>query len=48
MTNLVDEVYQILNGKYGLKYAGVDLDAMRAITKAYSMKSLNEFRKVAL
>lgn len=45
MTNSSDEVYSILNGKYGLKYSGIELDAMREITNAHTEKSLKDFQK---
>ena len=46
MTNSVDEAYAILNGKYGLKYAGKQLEAMRSIAEAYNKKSLRSFQNV--
>jgi len=46
MTNSTDEIYQLLNGKHGLNYAGTHLEAMRAITKTHSEKSLVRFRDV--
>ena len=46
MTNNNEDIQIILNGKYGLKYAGIDLDAMKAVAKANANKSLNEFRDV--
>lgn len=44
MTNSSDDVYAILNGKFGLKYAGRELDAMREITNAHTEKSLRNFQ----
>jgi 26S proteasome regulatory subunit N6 len=44
MTNSSDDVYAILNGKYGLKYAGRELEAMREITDAHTEKSLRNFQ----
>ncbi|KAL4505921.1 hypothetical protein ABPG72_013682 [Tetrahymena utriculariae] len=44
MTSNYDDIAQILNGKYGLKYAGKDLDAMKLVAKAYREKSLAQFQ----
>ncbi|EAR95233.3 26S proteasome non-ATPase regulatory subunit (macronuclear) [Tetrahymena thermophila SB210] len=44
MTSNYDDIAQILNGKYGLKYAGKDLDAMKLVAKAYREKSLSQFQ----
>ena len=44
MMNATDDVNNILSGKYGLKYAGRDLDAMKAVTQAHSHRSLREFQ----
>ena len=46
MQNATDDIYAILNGKYGLKYLGKELEAMKALTEAHSHRSLKEFQKV--
>ena len=44
MTNSNDEVAALLNGKFGLRFAGKDLEAMRAVSHAHSKKSLTLFQ----
>ena len=44
MTDMSDDVYSILNGKYGLKYMGPALQAMKDITDAHAEKSLRKFQ----
>lgn len=44
MTGNIDDVNGILNGKYGLKYTGRDLDAMKSIADVYSKRSLKDFQ----
>jgi hypothetical protein len=34
MTSSTEEIYQIMNGKYGLKYQVPEVEVMRKITKA--------------
>lgn len=45
MENQTDEVNQLLEGKHALKYAGRDLEAMKAIARAHTSKSLAEFEQ---
>lgn len=43
MLNLVDDINNILSHKNVIKFQSRDIDAMKAIAKAYSNRSLNEF-----
>lgn len=43
MLNLIDDVNLILNNKNAIKYQSRDIDAMKAISTAYSNRSLKEF-----
>ncbi|KAK9462855.1 uncharacterized protein V1516DRAFT_694861 [Lipomyces oligophaga] len=47
MLNLTDDVHTLLNGKMAQKYAGREIEAMRAVASAHSNRSLREF-EVAL
>lgn len=44
MSSEVQDVPGIIASKAGLKYAGADVDAMRAVSKAYENRSLSEFQ----
>jgi len=46
MTGAIDDVNTIINGKYGLKYTGRDIDAMKAVADVYSKRSLRDFQDV--
>jgi len=46
MTNHPEEVSSVLHNKMTGKYAGPDVDAMRAVAQAHKNRSLNEFEKV--
>lgn len=46
MSNLLDDVNLLLNGKYGLKYACIDLEAIKQIVLTCRKKSLIEFTQV--
>lgn len=45
MLNLTDDVHSIITGKVALRYAGKDVDAMKAVAKAHSNRSLAEFQQ---
>ncbi|KAL0267889.1 UNVERIFIED_CONTAM: hypothetical protein PYX00_010033 [Menopon gallinae] len=45
MLNTPEDVMQIISGKLALKYAGKDIDAMKAVAKASSNRSLADFQK---
>lgn len=45
MLNLVDDVNQIMTSKQAVKYAGKNLEAMKAVARAHSNRSLEEYEK---
>ncbi|KAI5462287.1 hypothetical protein BGZ63DRAFT_354752 [Mariannaea sp. PMI_226] len=45
MLNLVDDVNQLMTSKQALKYAGKNLEAMKAIARAHSNRSLEEYER---
>ena len=40
MTSQADDVHSIISTKAGLKYTGLDIDAMKAVAEAHSKRSL--------
>ncbi|CAG8568109.1 4684_t:CDS:2, partial [Paraglomus occultum] len=45
MLNLSQDVHAIIHGKLALRYAGREVDAMKAVATAHQNRSLNEFEK---
>lgn len=45
MLNLVDDVNQLMTSKQAMKYAGQSLEAMKAIARAHSNRSLEEYER---
>ncbi|KAG7285123.1 hypothetical protein NEMBOFW57_009744 [Staphylotrichum longicolle] len=45
MLNLADDVNQLMTSKQALKYAGQSLEAMKAIARAHSNRSLEEYER---
>ena len=43
MLNAKDDVDQLMTSKHALKYAGKNLDAMKAVARAHSNRSLEEY-----
>jgi len=46
MTQQYDDVYSIIAGKAGVKYAGIEIEAMRAVTDAYKARDIQRFDQV--
>lgn len=46
MSNKPEEVYGIVNGKAGIKYAGKQIAAMKSIADAYKDRSIHKFQEV--
>lgn len=46
MMGQLSDAYSLLNGKAGVRHAGVEIEAMRAIVDAYKKRSIHEFDKV--
>ncbi|KAE8445163.1 hypothetical protein EG329_013659 [Mollisiaceae sp. DMI_Dod_QoI] len=45
MLNLADDVNQLMTSKQAVKYAGKNLEAMKAVARAHSNRSLEEYEK---
>ncbi|KKY17741.1 putative 26s proteasome non-atpase regulatory subunit 11 [Phaeomoniella chlamydospora] len=45
MLNLVDDVTSLLNSKQAQKYAGTNLEAMKAVARAHANRSLEEYEQ---
>ncbi|KAK3192455.1 26S proteasome regulatory subunit rpn6 [Lecanicillium sp. MT-2017a] len=45
MLNLVDDVNQLMTSKQAVKYAGQNLEAMKAIARAHGNRSLEEYER---
>ena len=45
MLNLSDDVNQLMTSKQAQKYSGKNLEAMKAVARAYSNRSLEEYEK---
>jgi 26S proteasome regulatory subunit N6 len=45
MLNLGDDVSQIMTSKHALRYAGKGLDAMKAVARAHTNRSLEEYER---
>ena len=48
MTNSPSDVHAIIHGKAGIKYAGVEVDAMRSLADAHKERSLKSFEACLL
>jgi 26S proteasome regulatory subunit N6 len=46
MKGAAQDVAQILSGKYGIKYSGESLNALKAVSDAYKARSLEQFEQV--
>lgn len=46
LMNANDEVFQLMNGKYGIKYYGPELEFLKQVASANKKKNLVEFQKI--
>jgi len=46
MANVPEDVYSIVNGKAGIKYAGPSVSAMKSVADAYKQRSIHAFEDV--
>jgi len=46
MNNQYEDVYSIINGKAGVKHAGIEIESMKSITDAYKARSIQRFQSV--
>jgi len=46
MLNTPEDVYSIINSKGGVKYAGIEVEAMKAVADAHKKRDIHEFEAV--
>lgn len=46
MTDAASDVYSIINGKAGIKYAGPEVESMKSIADAHKNRSIHQFEEV--
>ena len=46
LMNCNDEVFALMNGKYGIKYYGPELEFLKQVASAHKKKNLVEFQKI--
>jgi len=46
MLNTPEDVYSIINSKAGIKYAGIEVEAMKAVADAHKKRDIHEFDSV--
>lgn len=46
LMNANEEVVGLINGKYGMKYAGPEVEFLKQVASAHKKKNLVEFQRV--